>query len=104
MKFYLLLEGPGEGCDYTIGCNKTWREFNASDLPAALAKANKIILEEGEERVEKAALLSVEAVQTVDVRGLFREAEEMRRKRAKTVEERAERTEYERLKKKFGEG
>lgn len=36
--YTLLLQGLGEGCDYTIGCNKTWTVFKAESDEEAIAK------------------------------------------------------------------
>lgn len=27
--YLVLIEGSGEGCDYTVGCNKTWKFYDA---------------------------------------------------------------------------
>ena len=36
MKEYVaLVEGCGEGCDYTIGCNQTWEFLEAEDMEDA---------------------------------------------------------------------
>lgn len=33
-KFLALITGTGEGCDYTIGCNKTWKVKEAENKEA----------------------------------------------------------------------
>jgi len=35
MKFLILLEQNGEGCDYTIGCGINFEEIEAKDLKSA---------------------------------------------------------------------
>lgn len=44
-KYIVTFEGSGDGCDYTIGCNVTWREFEASSMEDAIQGAKEIILE-----------------------------------------------------------
>ena len=36
MKYVALFTGAGDGCDYTIGCNKNFEVFEAKDHAAAL--------------------------------------------------------------------
>lgn len=36
MKFIALLKQSGEGCDYTIGCGRTWIDFESQDRQQAL--------------------------------------------------------------------
>ena len=31
-KYAVLITGTGEGCDYTLDCNKTWRMVEANDI------------------------------------------------------------------------
>jgi len=38
-KFYALITGDGEGCDYTIGCNVNFEELKAETWIEARAEA-----------------------------------------------------------------
>jgi len=56
--YIALMQGVGEGCDYTIGCNKTWKLLHASNKE----DAEKEIVElfeyyGGEERVNEIELI-----------------------------------------------
>lgn len=41
--FYVLLTGEGDGCDYTIGCNKNFSKLKATTLAEAEAEVDKIV-------------------------------------------------------------
>jgi hypothetical protein len=59
MKFVALLTGKGEGCDYTIGCNKTFDVFEAEDTEAALKHCRQICEEHGVDRIDEVNLFVV---------------------------------------------
>ncbi len=42
MKYVALMTGKGEGCDYTIGCNKKFAVFGADDDAAAIKYCKKL--------------------------------------------------------------
>ena len=43
-RWLLLMEQRGQGCDYSIGCGRTWVEFDADDLKAAIERARLHVL------------------------------------------------------------
>lgn len=63
MKFVTLLTGSGEGCDFTIACNKDFVVFDAVDVREALQKCAKIWEDHGgaggEPRIEEMLLFSI---------------------------------------------
>jgi hypothetical protein len=69
MKYVALLTGAGEGCDDTIGCNKTFEVFEAADASAAMKHCKQIWEERGgangDPRVEKIELHAI--AETVEV-------------------------------------
>lgn len=44
MKYVALVQGYGEGCDYTIGCNLNWHNIEANSEVDALAKIQERLL------------------------------------------------------------
>jgi len=103
MKYLVLLEGVGEGCDYTIGCNKNWEEMDLSDdIKEAKTQAVKHVAEwYGSDRVESVQLVPVASIETVDLQGYLDEQERKERQEEAAKKEAAEKAEYERLKEKF---
>ena len=69
MKYVALLTGAGEGCDYTIGCNKTFEVFESADASAAVSHCKKMWEDHGgangEPRIEKVQLYAI--AETVEV-------------------------------------
>jgi hypothetical protein len=43
MIYYALLQGLGEGCDYTIGCNLRYEKLEVDNLTDAKRELNKLI-------------------------------------------------------------
>lgn len=112
MRYYLFLVGKGEGCDYTIGCNKTWKMIDAESEDIALDKAVKIINDyDGD--IERYIMIQSEGSLTEKVkdkiaenRRLEEEAEareiQAEEERERQEAEERDRAEFERLKAKFG--
>lgn len=97
--FYLLMTGEGEGCDYTIACNRDFCRLKAETWEAATEEALEICDESSEPGVEKAEILIVSAVRDVNL-GILRE----RREKAKKDRELAEkRKQLDLLKRELGE-
>lgn len=65
MKFILLLQGAGEGCDYTIGCNVTWKELKSTNIKDAKLEAQKIVSSYDEPEIEDATLIQVASSETI---------------------------------------
>mgnify|MGYP001588521004 CR=1 FL=1 len=90
MRDVALLTGEGEGCDYTIGCNRNFTVFEAADTPEALRKC-KAIWEDhgganGDPRVEGMELYAVAESVAVPV-NLWNEVEEEESEREQAEEE-----------------
>lgn len=100
MKFIVLLKGRGTGCDYTIGCNKTWREFDAQNLEEAKAKVKEIILEYSEPDIAEARLMA-HAYEDIDARAVYQEQEEKRKRKKEEQDKKKRKKEYEKLKAEF---
>jgi len=50
MKFVALFKGRGEGCDYTIACNKDFRVFDAENCGQAIEVCKKYWEDHGKSR------------------------------------------------------
>jgi hypothetical protein len=106
MTFVLLLTGEGQGCDYCIDCNKTFRVFDAKGAAEAMAEVEEIIKEYGEPGIECFRLFVAGCELTDEARKYIDEkdarAAEEQKKAALAAQEARERAEYERLDRKFG--
>jgi len=105
MKFILIMEQDGEGCDYTIGCGKQFETIEADTVEEAKAKVPEILdyygcLSCDEKELEKLILTSnpieLPYEEWLQARQDKEAAEEQRAVDAK------EKAEYERLKAKHG--
>ena len=99
MKFVALFTGAGEGCDYTIGCNKTFAVFEALNQTHAIAQCKETWQDhggsEGDCRIETIALYSIDEEVQVPIAQWNKEGkEEAERKEAeaelKKIEARAQ--------------
>lgn len=84
--FYVLLTGQGYGCDYTIGCNKTFKRLEAETWEEAEKEVAKICGEYSEPDIAKARILEVTEAKNFDVAGWKESAARnvLRRKRQKS--------------------
>lgn len=126
MKFLVLYTGYGQGCDYTIDCNKTWRFMEAENMQEAI---NTLMGDNPEDwsdeefddfddckylwmrcgtengnRYSKVEIFEISnSFDLTPLCQIYRSVSDAREVRAKkkAVEEK-EREEYDRLKKKFG--
>lgn len=104
MKYLVLIEGKGYGCDYTIGCNKEWIELNLSDdIEKAEEDAIDHILKYygDEERVESIKIVPYNFIIMADLQGYLNEMKFKEEAAAQAINDANEKAEYERLKKKF---
>jgi hypothetical protein len=101
--FVVLLTGQGEGCDFTIGCNRCWRDLRAATWEEALAEVPAVLQGFGEPQVATATILHVVAAQDFPVASWrqLQEAEQARRDQEAQKELR--RRQYEELRREFGE-
>lgn len=120
-KFYLYLEGRGEGCDYTIACNERLVELQADSFEKALEEVlapggelgpdeyepdgwSEINCDVGSDYyVQLATILQVEESRQVPLFELRAEQAARNTQEAEQRVENEEREEFERLKKKFAE-
>jgi hypothetical protein len=65
--FIAHIEGQGEGCDYTIGCNIAVRYIDAEDIDDAYNKLIKIIQEYSKDRIKTARLYEIVNNRYVDL-------------------------------------
>ena len=107
-----MRQGSGDGCDYTIGCNKTFNKLKATTPEEAEAAAISILtpeepehwgwMEDTPQYIEKAII--VEVVGEVDVEAIY-DAHRKAIKDRKDLEKNAkEKAEFKRLQKKFDGG
>jgi len=102
--FYVLLKGAGQGCDYTIGCNRRWLKLNAENIDAARKETKDILDGYGESRVAKATILEVAGEESFDM-SVWRADRAAARNTGKADKEKAERlAAYKKLKREFEGG
>lgn len=102
--FVVLLTQAGKGCDYTIGCGQTWRQFGATDVDEAWRYVRECVQNEftGDSALKAAVLVPVDgAVQELPVHEWYREFAAALDREKTAANEQRERDEFERLKKKF---
>jgi hypothetical protein len=101
--YYALMVGEGEGCDYTIGCNKTFKKMKAHNEQDALKEAEQLCEEhQGEIPLVSLLVLEVHKAHQIPVKDIYRKMDEEERKEKEQEKEKEERKELERLKAKFG--
>lgn len=107
---YFLYEEQGEGCDYTIGCGQRLREIpDVSNMDEALSLVSTLdtssdwclCSDNKEFELKRAQLLEVADVKEINLQRLqvARDAVRKQEEQQRVVSQ--EKTEYERLKKKF---
>lgn len=103
--FYVLLTGAGEGCDYTIGCNKTWKQLKAATTEEAVTEVATLVVEEyasDEHRLEKATILSVDGVTEFNCRAEYQRVADEKARQQAILDKQRRQAEYERLQREFG--
>ncbi len=108
VKFYLFMIGPGEGCDYTIGCNSRFVPLKAETLEEAqretmeqLDYCGGLHLDGDGPSVANAYIVEAAKVTDVGIPNLIHEKRMQREREKASKKEDAERAEFERLKAKF---
>lgn len=106
MKYLILLEGHGGGCDYTIGCNKKWEFIEAGSIQDARDKVALILedhgCEEGCSRIAKATIIEPASISDFKISGWEADKAKERRELQERELEKREKADFERLKEKFG--
>lgn len=109
-KYLVIIEGEGEGCDYTIGCNIRWDFYDAESLEDLKEQIIKrwYSYEDAKEEEYYAPEIGVgkAIIVQADLHCEMDDIHEIALKRVeKTISDERdskEKKEYERLKKKFG--
>lgn len=109
-KFILDLDGVGEGCDYTIGCNNSRHIIAAETMEAAEQEAIKLLGEDwygdlhgiGDYKIAEAVLYEVADEKRIDLDELRTAAAEEDQAEAEKKKEAEERAKLEELKAKYG--
>lgn len=92
--FIALFTGKGDGCDYTIGCNRTWKFIHARNMEEALEDAAGDV----DDRIDCVEVIEISKKAYVNVA----EIEENRRKMNSLLLLEKKKEEYEKLKKELG--
>ena len=104
MIYYAYLVEAGEGCDYTIGCGNTLKDFIADDTEKAVEKIKEYIIENyghnSEHMLETVLLFTAHPID-INVEQVYEDEKEKRQKKSLKIEEDKDRADYERLKKRF---
>lgn len=110
-KYVCLLTGAGDGCDYTIACNKDWKIIEADTL-SDLSRQIKELLDKYTEpeiadyevlelAITPANTSSINSIVHEDVNRLYREAIAARDQTRQTDVEKQEREQLAKLKAKY---
>jgi len=101
MKYLLVLQQSGEGCDYTIGCGMLYEIVNLKTKdPAELLALLQTYADI--EELEEALLIPLTAVEKIDLAALCRMARDREIAEAEAEKEREERATLARLQTKYG--
>jgi hypothetical protein len=111
IKFLVLLEGYGQGCDYTIDCNKKWIWIEAESREQAIKKVVEDwygvayhVRDYESHSIKDIQMIPVSEV--IDLGSYCLQEQDRKNKieldKATKEREQKERAEYERLQKKFG--
>lgn len=107
MKYYLYIEGSGNGCDCPVSCNEALVELKSDNYTDSINECHDYLMQfsgdeyEGLFRKGKATLIQSENQLELDVRGWFQEEEKARNERVKRRSEEKRKAEYEKLKREF---
>ena len=101
MRWLVLLQGQGVGCDYTIDCNKTWKQVEADSELEAVAKATALLGDFREPAIEEAMLVPMCNIVRLDLNSYYDEQEARQKAAEVEAQERHRRRMYEELKREF---
>ena len=108
-RYIVILDGRGEGCDYTIGCNVKVIEVQAPSDAKAVDQVEKHLQDfgkhYGEECVEKARIFRIPFESSVpfNLERLRQASHQLENIHQEAEQINKERVEYERLKRKYGD-
>ncbi len=97
--FYALLTGTEGGCDYTIGCNKTFKKLKASNWADAYKESEELCEYYGAERIESINILEVTEERLFDVAKYQKDLYDKEQEEIRLEKETEEKRLYEKLKK-----
>lgn len=105
-KYYLYMVGPGEGCDYTIGCNSLLKPMKAQTYEEVLSETMAVMEYYGgftgrEPRIENAYIVEAANVHDLKVPELKKAHNKVQANIVKAKQEAEELAQYEKLKAKF---
>jgi hypothetical protein len=110
MKYVIIFEQRGEGCDYTIGCGIKFKIIEANDLEDARNKAKEYFLmnycygAEWDRNLCNIEYMTIaENPEYLPVGDWWNEVMEEKKKKAEKAQEAKEKAELARLLKKYGE-
>jgi hypothetical protein len=108
--FVILIVGSGEGCDYTIGCNRRWIFRQGKSAKSVL---NKYVQESRDDdgavcsfygneiNIEKMTIIEINDKMEVDCQEIAEQLRSEKINKENVVLEEKEKAEYSRLKKKY---
>ena len=99
-KYFALIVGAGEGCDYTMGCNIAFHPLSGDTFEEASKGAEKH-LGYDEYKVETVLVIEASKLHFLDVLTYYRDAKRQEAEDKQRAVEESEKAEYERLKSKF---
>ncbi len=76
--FIVLLTGEGDGCDYSIDCNKTFDTLKAETWDDARIEVSKICRKYSSPCISKAQILEVNKSEDFDIIGFKKERRKKR--------------------------
>lgn len=102
MANFLLHLYEGNGCDYTISCGETIREFEANSEKEIKEKVKEQIEYFGRERIQKATLYEITSnKEKLDIDDLFADDDAEEKAREEAIKVAKEIAQLEELKKKY---
>lgn len=101
MKYKAYLIQAGEGCDYTIGCGRAVIDINAFSVEEAILKLEHIVATEftDDSALDHVELYEISQVFIMPVKDIYERRYKAEADKHQKEVEKAERLEYERLKK-----
>ena len=104
MTYFLLIQGSGNGCDYTIGCNQTWKIID-SPKPLTEERLQDIMVETceyyGDENIDSISVVEASSFKLHHASDIMAESRRIEREEKDAELEARERAELARLQDKF---
>ena len=84
---YILHLYQGNGCDYTISCGETNREFECDNPMNLREKVKDIVDEYSRDQISSATLYKIAHEEKIDIEGLYAEDDAAEVQKAKDIKE-----------------